>query len=156
MPKLDAEARRRLMARFQSTDTRAELALRNALRRSRLTGYRIHLRTLPGRPDVAYTRWRLAIFVDGLFWHGHPDAFVFGTKGDYWDAKIRRNQDRDRTVTEQLSEAAWDVLRLWDRDVLRDPTAAVIAIAELLARKGHRSAIEVLPARPASASVHVD
>jgi len=47
MPKLDAEARRRLMARFQSTDTRAELALRNALRRSRLTGYRIHLRTLP-------------------------------------------------------------------------------------------------------------
>jgi len=46
-------------------------------------------------------------------------------------------------VTEQLSEAAWDVLRLWDRDVLRDPTAAVIAIAELLARKGHRSAIEV-------------
>lgn len=129
------------MARFKSTDTRAEVALRRALRSQGMTGYRLHFRHLPGRPDIAFTRWRLAVFVDGEFWHGHPDVFRFGTKGAYWDQKIRRNQARDETASAKLARASWTVLRLWDRDVRRDPTVAANRVADALRAAGHPGAV---------------
>jgi DNA mismatch endonuclease (patch repair protein) len=128
------------MARFTSSDTAPELVLRRALRSAGLTGYRLHSRELPGKPDLAYTRWKVAVFVDGAFWHGHPSVFQFGTKGEYWDSKIRRNQERDRVVTAQLQSEGWCVLRLWDLDVVRDPEAAADSIAEALAARGRRTA----------------
>lgn len=75
------------MRRFKSSDTAPEIGLRKELRSVVLTGYRLHVRDLPGRADIVYSRWKVAVFVDGGFWHGHPAVFQFGTKGEYWDTR---------------------------------------------------------------------
>lgn len=108
------------MSRIRGRDTKPELQLRSALRRRGLTGYRVHWKAAPGRPDIAFPGRRIAIFVDGAFWHGHPDFFTFGKSGPAWDAKIRRNIERDREVDTQLLEAGWRSIRVWDFDVLRE------------------------------------
>jgi DNA mismatch endonuclease (patch repair protein) len=136
---LDPDARRALMRRFKSTDTAPEIALRRELRRAGLSGYRLHVRGLPGRPDIVYTRWKVAVFVDGGFWHGHPDVFQFGTKGRYWDEKIRRNQERDRRVTDELNAAGWSVLRFWDLDIADNASAVVAAVQQALGERGRPS-----------------
>jgi DNA mismatch endonuclease, patch repair protein len=120
------------MAAIRSRDTRPEIALRRALRARGLLGYRCHERRLPGKPDIAFTRWRLAVFIDGAFWHGHPDHFCFGTLGDYWDEKIRRTQERDRQQEADLRDAGFEILRFWDFDVKADPNACAKQVEERL------------------------
>jgi DNA mismatch endonuclease (patch repair protein) len=77
------------------------------------------------------------VFVDGRFWHGHPDYFTPGKSGAYWDAKIARTQERDRLADTLLVEAGWQVLRFWDFEVEQD----VAACAERVERavRGARS-----------------
>jgi DNA mismatch endonuclease (patch repair protein) len=127
------------MARFKSEDTKPELDLRCALRRAGLLGYRANVRTILGKPDVVYTRWRVAVFVDGAFWHGHPDVFQFGTKGQYWDEKIARNQKRDQDVTARLVDDGWSVLRFWDLDVIKNADQVATKISAMLADRGRPS-----------------
>lgn len=138
---LDPEVRRRKMASIHSADTQPELVLRAALRHAGLTGYRVHLRELPGKPDVAYTRWKVAVFVDGVFWHGHPDHFQVGSRRNpYWDTKITRNMARDQLTNHRLLELGWQVVRLWDVEVLRDARGAVEAVRQALARRASQTA----------------
>ena len=125
---LSTETRSRVMARIRSRDTKPELALRRALHASGLRGWRCHNRQLPGKPDIAFTRWRVAVFVDGRFWHGHPDYFTFGKSGAYWDAKIARTQERDRLANEALRTHRWTVLRYWDFEVEDDLERCVTEI----------------------------
>lgn len=124
------------MAAIRSRDTQPELTLRRALRAEGLTGYRCNARSLPGKPDIAYTRWKLAIFVDGAFWHGHPDHFQFGKLSDYWDSKIRRTQERDRLQEQALREEGFEVLRFWDFEVKDSLPACVDKIRRALAGRG--------------------
>ncbi|MGZ4215231.1 MAG: very short patch repair endonuclease, partial [Solirubrobacteraceae bacterium] len=95
-------------------------------------GWRCNRRDLPGTPDLAFSRGKLAIFVDGAFWHGHPSKFRPGRSGAFWDEKIARNQARDREVEEELTALGWRVLRVWDFEVLKDPVAAVARVKALL------------------------
>jgi DNA mismatch endonuclease, patch repair protein len=134
--KLSPEVRYRVMSSIPKTNTRPELALRRALRKAGLIGYRLYPKGLPGRPDVTFTRWKVAVFVDGVFWHGHPKHFQPGTKGPYWDTKIRGNIARDERVNGALKEAGWAVVRMWDLDVLRDPDESVRQVAEALGSRG--------------------
>lgn len=120
------------MAAIRSKDTRPEYALRFALRELGLTGYRCHHPDLPGKPDIAFTRWRVAVFIDGAFWHGHPDYFTFGRLGGYWDEKIRRTQRRDRQQESDLREDGYDVVRFWDFEVAEDATACAALTARLI------------------------
>ncbi len=122
------------MARIRGKDTKPELLLRRALWRRGLRGYRTNVRPLPGRPDLAWRKHKLAVFVDGSFWHGHPRAFKVGKSGAYWDKKIRRNMDRDRAANKALGEMGWVVLRFWDFDVRSDVESCVDAVAEALDR----------------------
>lgn len=118
------------MARIRSKDTKPELALRRELFRRGLRGWRCHAKEFQGKPDLAFTRWRVAVFVDGRFWHGHPDFFTPGKSGEYWDAKIARTQERDRQANEALTAAGWVVIRFWDFEVeqhLDDCVETVIA-----------------------------
>jgi DNA mismatch endonuclease (patch repair protein) len=108
------------MSRIRSKDTKPELLLRRALWAGGVRGWRLHLKSIPGRPDLAFTRHRVAVFVDGRFWHGHPDFFTPGKSGAYWDAKIERTQERDRLANEALAAAGWNVLRFWDFEVETD------------------------------------
>lgn len=124
------------MRAVKGRDTAPELLLRRALRQAGLIGYRVHLRTLPGTPDLAFTRWQVAVFVDGTFWHGDPRRWHPERASGYWRAKIARNQVRDERVNQELEDLGWLVLRVWDTDLVRDPAAAVASIAAALVRRG--------------------
>ncbi len=130
---LDPATRSRVMARIGSKDTKPELALRAALHAAGLRGWRLHRKELHGKPDLAWIGRRVAVFVDGRFWHGHPDYFTFGKSGAYWDAKIARTQERDRRATAALQEQGWSVLRFWDFEVEQEPLACVERVAAALA-----------------------
>src|SRR4051812_46192391 len=120
------------MARIRSKDTKPELSLRKALFAAGLRGWRCHPKTLPGRPDLAFTRRRVAVFVDGSFWHGHPDFFTPGKSGPYWDAKMERTKQRDLAANKALTEAGWTVIRVWDFEVESDIANCVARVAQAL------------------------
>ncbi|WP_259349247.1 very short patch repair endonuclease [Rhodococcus sp. UFZ-B548] len=130
--------RSRVMAAIRSKDTKPELALRKGLRAVGAVGYRVHLRDVPGRPDIAYTRWKVAIFVDGAFWHGHPDHWHPERATEYWKEKITNNQERDKRNTATLKEMGWKVVRFWDFEVQNDPASCVAAVYRTLEEMGRQ------------------
>lgn len=149
---LSKETRSRVMSRIRSRDTKPELALRRALWAQGIRGWRCHERRIPGKPDVAFTRWKVAVFVDGRFWHGHPDYFTPGKSGPYWDAKIARTQERDRQATETLAGAGWRVMRFWDFEIEDELARCVDEVEEELARRratAQEFAQHPKPTRPA-------
>ncbi len=136
--KMDPATRHRVMASIKKRDTKPELVLRKALWEAGLRGWRCHAR-LPGTPDLAFTRWKLAVMVDGVWWHGHPDHRPSDRQSEYWHTKIQRNIGRDRRIDAELHGLGWEVLRLWDLDVLADPAgAAEIVAGRLAGRKNAR------------------
>jgi DNA mismatch endonuclease (patch repair protein) len=119
------------MAVLARSDTAPEVALRRELHR-RGFRYRVQLH-VPGnrrrRMDIAFTRARLAVYVDGCFWHGCPEHFVQPrANSDWWRWKIERNQARDRDTDEHLVRAGWLVLRFWEH-VPVEEAADIVALA---------------------------
>lgn len=116
------------MSRIRSKDTKPEITLRRALF-ARGLRFRTSVR-LRGKPDVVFTKARLAVFVDGCFWHGCP---THGTRPKsntgYWNPKIETNMERDRTITAALKAEGWRVLRYWDHDI-KDHLGKVVAEIE--------------------------
>lgn len=123
------------MAQIRSRDTKPELALRRALWAEGIRGWRCHVRSIPGKPDLSFTRWKLAVFVDGCFWHGHPDHFTPGKSGAYWDAKIARTRERDKLANEALRDGGWRVLRFWDFEIKNDLDRCAGEVAAALAER---------------------
>ena len=129
--RLSVEQRSQLMSRVRARDTAPELALRRALWALGVRGWRLHAKDIPGRPDLAFRRRHLAVFVDGAFWHGHPD-YYWGQSGAFWDAKIARNRARDARVNGALADAGWAVLRLWDFELDKDAAACAERVRDAL------------------------
>lgn len=127
------------MAAVRNKDSKAELALRRELHRRGLR-YRLHATDVPGRPDIVIRARKLAVFVDGDFWHGNAHKLrglsrledLFPNRTDWWVAKIRRNMERDQEVTNVLTGAGWHVVRLWESDVLRSPAEAADRVLEVV------------------------
>lgn len=122
-------------------DTTAELLLRRAVWVSGMR-YRLHRKTLPGKPDLVFVGPRVVVFCDGDFWHGRDwrtrkRRLAVGSNGRYWVAKIESNIARDARVTAALEESGWLVLRFWETDIMRDVNPAVKCIAEALAGRRH-------------------
>jgi DNA mismatch endonuclease (patch repair protein) len=117
---LTQEQRSKTMSRIRRRDTRPEKVMRQGVWARGLRGYRLDDGRLPGRPDLAWGRKKVAVFVDGAFWHGHPSAFTPGKSGAYWDQKIARNMERDREAEHALRELGWVVLRFWDFEIKSD------------------------------------
>jgi DNA mismatch endonuclease, patch repair protein len=112
---MDAATRSRIMGRIRSKDTKPELLVRRGLHK-RGFRFRLHDRTLPGRPDLILRKHRVAIFVHGCFWHGH-DCPLFRwprTREDFWRTKITTNRDRDERAVAQLVTSGWRVLTVWE------------------------------------------
>jgi DNA mismatch endonuclease (patch repair protein) len=126
-------------------DTQPELRLRSALHNRGLR-YRCDLRVdvpaLRVRPDIVFTRQRVAVFVDGCYWHGCPEHGSTPTRnGDYWRAKIVANQARDERVAAGLEAAGWHVVRIWehdDMDKAAERIAAIVALRQQQARRMRR------------------
>jgi DNA mismatch endonuclease, patch repair protein len=147
---LSKAGRSRNMAAIRSKNTGPELALRAALRAAGATGYRVHFKGLPSRPDVVFTRWKVAVFVDGAFWHGHPDHFDPARAAPYWREKISRTQERDRLADEALRSQGWTVIRFWDFELADSPEDMVGRVLHALRVSGWQP-----PARRAAVTAHV-
>jgi DNA mismatch endonuclease (patch repair protein) len=114
----------------KKTKTRPEMFLRRTLWAAGARGYRTDDKSLPGRPDIVFHRAKLAIFVDGDFWHGRDwrarsRKIARGTNAPYWLAKIRANIQRDRRHDARLRSMGWTVLRIWELDLSTGASAIV-------------------------------
>jgi len=128
------------MAAVRGHDTRPELALRRALH-ARGVRYRVHPRDVVGHPDLANRSRKVAVFVDGDFWHANPaewqrrgfdsmEAQFPITKRAEWMAKLRRNVERDAEVNDALASDGWQVIRVWESEIRADPEG----VADLIAK----------------------
>lgn len=139
---LNKRRRSELMARVRSRGNQStEIALMNLLRLHGISGWRRN-HDLFGRPDFVFRRERVAVFVDGEFWHGHPTRGRLPKNNhDYWRAKIARNRARDRLVNRTLGERGWIVLRIWEHQLSPKYRSRVISrLLTVLARNAHRAA----------------
>ncbi len=125
-----SEAARKVMSANRRRDTRPELAVRRLVHAAGLR-YRVDSRPIPSlnrRADLVFSRARVAVFIDGCYWHGCP---AHGTRakvnGDYWLAKIQRNRDRDAETNRLLRAAGWVVLRAWEHELPHEVAARVVA-----------------------------
>ena len=120
MDKLAPERRSENMRRIRGKDTAPELAIRKLCWELGFTGYRIHRKDLPGKPDLAWIGRRLAVFVHGCFWQGHDCAEGIRkpkSNRDYWIPKIERNQQRDAENIAALRADGWNVLVIWECEI---------------------------------------
>lgn len=123
------EQRSRCMARIRSKNTRPELLVRRWLH---ALGYRytVHDRTLPGKPDIVFSKRFRVIFVDGCFWHSHDcknGRAEPKTRGAFWSAKRQATVSRDRRVRKELADAGWDYLDVWECELAKPETLDVVA-----------------------------
>lgn len=123
MDTLNTKQRRYAMQSVHSENTKPEVILRKALWHRGIR-YRKNYSALPGKPDIVLTRQKIAIFVDGDFWHarGHqqnPGEQVKSHK-EYWEPKLKRNVERDKEVNDMLTELGWIVLRFWESDIKKN------------------------------------
>ncbi|PWU54783.1 very short patch repair endonuclease [Micromonospora sp. S4605] len=128
---LDAATSARF-GRMPRASTKPELALRRELHRRGLR-FRVNPPGLPGRPDVAFTRARVAVFVDGCFWHRCPEHSTLPRNNrEWWLAKLERNVVRDRAKDAALAELGWTVLHVWEHEA---PDAAADRVEAEWARR---------------------
>lgn len=126
-------------AASKKRDTKCEIALRQRLWAAGLR-YIVDVPDLPGRPDIVFTRARVAIFCDGDFWHGRNlnarlSGLSVGHNADYWTAKIRQNVDRDLQTSAALSRQGWLVIRLWETDIMKQPDLMARRVMETVMRR---------------------
>ena len=114
-----SEAARRTMRGNRRRDTAPELAVRRRLHAAGLR-YRVDVQPLAGlrrRADIVFTRQRLAVFIDGCYWHGCPEhVSTPTTNGEYWSAKVAANRRRDADTNARLAAAGWRVARYWEHE----------------------------------------
>lgn len=126
------------MSRIKSKDTKAEIMVRRALWRK---GYRFrkNYNGVAGTPDIAFTALKIAVFIDGGFWHGYhwkKQKAKLKSNREFWIAKIERNMDRDRKTRMKLVRQGWKVIRLWEHDINKKFEQSVRKVVEAInARK---------------------
>lgn len=153
---VDAATRSRMMSGIRGKNTRPEILLRRALTAVGVR-YRIHPRNVPGRPDVAFTGARLAVLVQGCFWHGCPKHYrAPATRNQFWAAKLAANRARDDRVKRELRKQGWRSLWLWEHQVMHDPTRCADRVltlrAQILAVRERRLSRQPSPAKAAPRS----
>ncbi len=129
---LSREQRSRNMASIRSKgNATTERALLRLLRGARISGWRRHI-NLPGKPDFVFPSQRLAVFVDGCFWHGCPQCYRLPEDNrPYWKAKVLSNRRRDQRRSRQLRSLKWRVLRIWEH-TLKSPADRKRVLAKLI------------------------
>jgi DNA mismatch endonuclease, patch repair protein len=131
----DKAARSKNMAAIRSTGNHTtELAMIRLFKAHRITGWRRGW-PLRGKPDFVWLRTRVALFVDGCYWHHCPThGRMPEDNRDYWERKFQRNQARDRDVSRELKGKGWTVLRIWEHDIKNAPNNVIRRIRRALAK----------------------
>lgn len=137
MPDVFSEEKRRwIMSRVSQKDTKPEMTVRRAIHRMGFR-YRLHVRKLPGTPDIVLPRHRKVVLVHGCFWHGHPGckrASLPTTNPEFWRSKIERNMARDEAAVAELESQGWRVLVVWQCETRGESLETVLV--NFLGRKG--------------------
>lgn len=137
MDDLTKDQRHKVMSKIRSRDTKPEVLLRKALWRRGIR-YRKNVKDLPGKPDIAVAKHRLAVFVDGEYFHGKNwedggrEKAESGANASYWVPKIERNILRDENTEAELKGLGWRVMRFWSRDILKDPDKCAEDVIEFI------------------------
>ena len=119
---LTPEERSIQMGKIRGKNTKAELTVFRYLRKEGIY-FQKHYKRAPGSPDIALPRKKKAVFIDGDFWHGKTiDRVMERGPDDYWTKKILRNMERDKQHDESLCENGWQILHIWEQDILRKRT----------------------------------
>ena len=115
MDTVDAKTRSRIMASVGQKNTGPEMTLRSALHKSGLR-YRLHVKRLPGTPDLVFPKYGAVVFVHGCYWHSHGchKSTMPKSRRQFWQAKFRANRERDRRNHERLRESDWRVMTVWE------------------------------------------
>lgn len=134
MDDLTPEQRKKNMQQMRSKNTEIECILRKALWKKGYK-YRKHYTKIPGKPDIVLTKYKIAIFCDGEFFHGKDwevqrKRIEKSNNSDYWIMKIERNIKRDEDVNRRLKALGWVVLRFWGKDIKKDTESCIKAIEE--------------------------
>ena len=113
---------RKSMQGNKRADTKPEMIVRRRLREAGLTGYRLQWKKAPGRPDIAFPGRKIAIFVNGCFWHRCPICQPSTPKRntEFWEAKFRRNVERDKKAIVELEKMGWTAITIWECELKRD------------------------------------
>jgi DNA mismatch endonuclease, patch repair protein len=125
------------MSRIRATHTKPEIALRRELFARGVRGYRIHAK-IPGRPDLVFGPAKVAVFIDGCFWHGCPechDGRLPKSNLAYWGPKIAGNRTRDLKRTAELRKEGWLVLRIWEHCVLKETAKWAARIDRIITKR---------------------
>ncbi|WP_232313007.1 very short patch repair endonuclease [Paenibacillus sp. P22] len=111
------------MSKIRGKNTKPELVVRSYLHQKGFR-YRLHVKRLPGKPDLVLTKHKALVFVHGCFWHGHEGCKYFRipkSNVEYWSNKIHANIERDRVVEKALQVMGWNVIVLWECELKKDP-----------------------------------
>ena len=136
-PHATSDAVSRSMRGNVRAGTKPELRLRRLLRDAGYSGYRLHWKQAPGTPDIAYPGRKIAIFVNGCFWHRCPHCSPAMPKShaDFWARKFARNEERDARKVEQLESSGWQVMTVWECRLREHPGAVLEQLATSLAQR---------------------
>jgi len=128
------EGTSRLMRSNKAKDTKPEILLRKALWNDGLRGYRLHPKQLPGRPDIAFGKNKVAVFINGCFWHRCPTCDLPLPKSNtkFWQDKFDANTSRDLKKINALKDSGWKPITIWECDIQEDPKRSVELIKQAL------------------------
>jgi len=119
---LTREQRSYNMSMIRAKNTKPEIILRKLIFASGLRGYRLHYE-LMGKPDIVFPKRKIAVFIDGCFWHKCPKCFIKpATNRKFWKEKIESNVKRDKAVNAGLRKKGWKVLRIWEHELRNEKT----------------------------------
>lgn len=135
---LTPEQRSYCMSRVKGKDTGLETLVRSELHKRGLR-FRKHVKDLPGKPDIVFSKARVAVFIDGDFWHGYRFPSWEHNLSDFWKEKIGKNRERDQRNFKKLRKMGWKVVRIWQHQVKNDFYGCITRIESALKNQTSKS-----------------
>ena len=127
------KTRSEIMKKIKGKNTSPELIFRKTLWKSGVRGWRLHSKNVIGKPDIVFNKIKLAVFVDGCFWHGCLSCYRRpNSRQKYWDEKLRKNVERDKSNTKELIKTGWTVIRIWEHEIGKSPTKSTDKVINAL------------------------
>jgi len=136
VPPASSEGVHKSMVSNKSCGTKLEEKVRAALAGRGIRGYRLNWNGVPGKPDIAFPHWKLAVFLNGCFWHHCPQCGISipKTHRNYWRRKLEGNVERDALKRKRLESMGWKVLVIWEHEVSKNPESIARRIVDTLNR----------------------
>ena len=124
----------KVMSANRGKDTKPEIIFRKNLRKVGIPGYRLHWKKAPGRPDIAYPKHKVAIFVHGCYWHRCPHCKLPLPKSNtkFWREKFKKNKRRDKEKKKRLEKEGWKVFVFWECVVQKDAKSCALQVKDYI------------------------